>query len=247
MLILLTVSLFCFYWVSHSLNLSSLLRNQTALSLELSVSVTLFICLCVSPGTQHASGCCHSWCVLDMKHEGKVCHAMCVLLCSFCILVFVTYSVTCFISVPVQQCWICVTSAKYSLLYHHLLFKASWHHINTFNAVHIFSLSFSFTFYLIQSVKVALHFNQFYHIAASPYLYYRPVVRLPQQLNDSRNPIVQSHSILGQLCVLVPGGEVAQSADCWLSNILLLPSTKHSMNQCLHTTILSHQSLRDNR
>lgn len=77
-----------------------------------------------------------------------------------------------------------------------------------------------------------------------PHLYYRPVVRLAQQLDDSWNAIVQPDSILGQFSVLVAGSEVTKGAHCWLSNVLLLPSTKHSMDQCFHPTILSHQSLR---
>lgn len=76
------------------------------------------------------------------------------------------------------------------------------------------------------------------------HLYNRPVVRLAQQLDDSWNAIVQPDSILGQFSILVAGGEVTKSAHCWLSNVLLLPSTKHSVDQCFHPTILSHQSLR---
>ncbi len=70
---------------------------------------------------------------------------------------------------------------------------------------------------------------------------------LTQQLDNSWDTIVQPHSILGQFGILVARGEVTQGADCRLSNILFLPSTKHGMDQCLHTTILSHQSLRNNR
>lgn len=83
--------------------------------------------------------------------------------------------------------------------------------------------------------------------AASPHLYYRPVVRLAQQLDDSWDTIVQPHSILGQFGILVTGGQMTQGTHRWLSNVLLLSSSKHSMNQCLHTAVLCHQSLRDNR
>lgn len=92
--------------------------------------------------------------------------------------------------------------------------------------------------------------NQFtlrIHSSDSPHLYYRPVVRLPQQLDDSRDTVVEAHSILGQLCILVSGGEVTQGTDRRLSNVLLLPGPKHSMDQCFHTATLSHQSLKDNR
>lgn len=88
-----------------------------------------------------------------------------------------------------------------------------------------------------------LHGNNLPTQTTAAYLYYRPVVWLPQQLDDSWDTVVQPHGILGQFGILVAGGEVTQGADRWLSYILLLPSTKHGMDQRLYTTVLSHQSL----
>lgn len=62
------------------------------------------------------------------------------------------------------------------------------------------------------------------------HLHYRPVVRLAQQLDDGRDPIVQPHGILGQLSVLVAGREVAQGTHSWLGNIFLLPSAKYGVD-----------------
>lgn len=82
---------------------------------------------------------------------------------------------------------------------------------------------------------------------SSSHLYYRPVVGLAKQLDDSWDTIVQSYGILGQFGILVARGEVTQGAHRWLGDILLFTSTKHSMDQCLHAAILSHQSLGNNR
>uniref|UniRef100_A0A674MIA2 RNA binding protein fox-1 homolog 1 n=1 Tax=Takifugu rubripes TaxID=31033 RepID=A0A674MIA2_TAKRU len=72
----------------------------------------------------------------------------------------------------------------------------------------------------------------------------RPVVWLAQQLDDSWDAIVQSHCILGQLGILVARREVAQGTHGWLSNILFLPRTKHSMDQRFNPPTLSYQHLR---
>lgn len=64
----------------------------------------------------------------------------------------------------------------------------------------------------------------------SSHLHYRPVVRLAQQLDDGRDAIVQPHGVLGQFSVLMAGREVAEGTYGWLSNILLLSGTKHSVN-----------------
>ncbi|KAF3845674.1 hypothetical protein F7725_002752 [Dissostichus mawsoni] len=63
------------------------------------------------------------------------------------------------------------------------------------------------------------------------------LVRLPQQLHDRWDAVVQPHSILGQLCVLVAGGEVAQGTDGRLSNILLLPGTQHGIAERPQTVL----------
>lgn len=81
-------------------------------------------------------------------------------------------------------------------------------------------------------------------IIASSHLHYRPVVWLAQQLDDSWDAIVQSHCILGQLGILVARREVAQGTHGWLSNILFLPRTKHSMDQRFNPPTLSYQHLR---
>lgn len=81
-------------------------------------------------------------------------------------------------------------------------------------------------------------------ITASSHLHYRPVVRLAQQLDDSWDAIVQSYCILGQLGILVARREVAQGTHGWLSNILFLPRTKHSMDQRFNPPTLSYQHLR---
>lgn len=76
------------------------------------------------------------------------------------------------------------------------------------------------------------------------HLYNRPVVWLSQQLDHSRDTIMQPHSILGQLSIVVARREVTQGANRRLCNIFFFTSTQYSMDQCLHTAKLSDSSLK---
>lgn len=81
-------------------------------------------------------------------------------------------------------------------------------------------------------------------LRASSHLDDRPVVWLAQQLDDGWDAVVQPHGVLGQFSILVARREVAQGAHGRLSNVLLLPSAEHCVDQGLHPPILSDQRLR---
>lgn len=49
---------------------------------------------------------------------------------------------------------------------------------------------------------------------------------------------MKAHSILGHLSILVAGGQVTQSTDCWLCDVLSVASSKHRSHQSLNASNL---------
>lgn len=203
-------------------------------------------------GKQHASRCCHSWSVLGVKHDGR---------CALGHVYFVSVAAAVpLLSASVWMSWIFVlrpavfidtlpqASCSLSFLTISFPILSSLFPPLRFLSFSTPCLSYPLFFSFPSLLHVDLSLVPFFSFPfASPYLHYRPVVRLAQQLDDSWDTVVQPHGILCQFSVLVAGGEVTQGAYRRLSNILLLSSTKHGMNQRLYTAILSHQSLWQNR
>ncbi len=73
----LSLSLSVLLSLCNSFSLSN--KTTSFVSGALTVFLSLCICLSVSRGTQYASGCCHSWSVLGVKHDGR-CVSWCVYL-----------------------------------------------------------------------------------------------------------------------------------------------------------------------
>ncbi len=66
-------------------------------------------------------------------------------------------------------------------------------------------------------------------------------MRLAQELGDGGDAVVQTHCILGQLCVGVAAREVTQGTDGRLGHVLLFSGPQHGVNERLHPAALGDQ------
>lgn len=73
------------------------------------------------------------------------------------------------------------------------------------------------------------------------YLDDRPVVGLVEQLDDGGDAVVFPHSILRHFSLLVPGGQVAQSANSRFAHILFLAGAQYGVDQRLYAVALDDQ------